>query len=151
MIGLLAGVGIPSGSIGVPPDRALLAFWPQALERLRVLLQLQQHLHRLVEFVGRNSGLIVPNEATEVQQVRDEITKLLELCLTPSSNASDGCRHLDSQTDQISHQLLSLMHRFQKRILLTASESKLHVLGISLLCMWVVSDNPQFRVVRFSL
>ncbi|VDN24678.1 unnamed protein product [Dibothriocephalus latus] len=68
-IGLLAGVGIPSGSIGVPPDRTLLAFWPKALERLKALLQLQQHLQRLVTFVLEKAGhshLFVPNEGMTV-------------------------------------------------------------------------------------
>ncbi|KAL7058643.1 hypothetical protein AAHC03_013131 [Spirometra sp. Aus1] len=141
-IGLLTGVGIPSGSIGVPPDRALSAFWPKAPERLRALYQLQQHLYSLVTFVLGKSGrshLFVPNEVTDLQQVKNDITKLLQLCLTPSSDSSNACRRLDSQTDNISRRLLSLMHRFQKRILLSAAESNLLTVGISIMFMWVIA------------
>nr|VZH91180.1 unnamed protein product [Spirometra erinaceieuropaei] len=142
VIGLLTGVGIPSGSIGVPPDRALSAFWPKAPERLRALYQLQQHLYSLVTFVLGKSGrshLFVPNEVTDLQQVKNDITKLLQLCPRPSSNSSNACRRLDSQTDNISRRLLSLMHRFQKRILLSAAESNLLTVGISIMFMWVIA------------
>ncbi|VDL95567.1 unnamed protein product [Schistocephalus solidus] len=142
LIGLLTGVGIPSGSIGVPSARTLLAFWPQALERLRVLLQLQQHLNHLVTFVLIKSGrshLFVPNEVADLQQVKNEIMGLLEVCSGPVSKSSNECGRLDSRTDQITRRLLSLMHRFQKRVLLSAVESNLQVVGISIIFMWVIA------------
>lgn len=49
MLGLLSGVGIPDGSIGVPPVRFLQAFWPEPLERYTVLLELVEHLRRLTK------------------------------------------------------------------------------------------------------
>ena len=49
MLGLLSGVGIPAGSIGVPPTRILQIFWPQPLERYNVLLDLLTHLRKLTK------------------------------------------------------------------------------------------------------
>ncbi len=44
LMGLVSGTGIPAGSIGVPSIRAVEAFWPTALSRARVLLDLLGHL-----------------------------------------------------------------------------------------------------------
>lgn len=65
MLGLLTGVGIPAGSIGVPPLRVLRTFWPQPFNRYVTLLELLEHLRKLTkctdtvcdhEFLTRGDG-----------------------------------------------------------------------------------------------
>lgn len=68
LIGLLMGVGIPAGSIGVPPFRAMQAFWSEPLSRYRAFEQLLRHLRDLAG-CGKgstsdcSSNALIPNES----------------------------------------------------------------------------------------
>ncbi|KAM7543063.1 hypothetical protein Aperf_G00000008659 [Anoplocephala perfoliata] len=142
MLGLLSGVGIPAGSIGVPPVRLLQAFWPEPLERYTVLLELTEHLRGLIKCSNDNceSEYLDTNDLDKLHVLYTRIEESVRMCSDNTSVSHQVCARMAVEKEQVTSQVVILLTAFQKRALLhTNRTTNVILIGILCLLMAVIS------------
>ncbi|VDM18591.1 unnamed protein product [Hydatigera taeniaeformis] len=146
MLGLLTGVGIPGGSIGVPPLRILQTFWSQPFHRYTVLLELLEHLRRLTKCTDAVCAheFLTEHDVVKLRQLYAEISSFVRLC---SANVSPHpvCGRMASEMEVVTAQVVNLLISFQRRTLLHAS-NKVDVGSVCFSCLVMAAISLSFLV-----
>ncbi|VDN96445.1 unnamed protein product [Rodentolepis nana] len=138
MLGLLFGVGIPANSIGVPPIRIIQTFWPEPLDRYKVLLELIEHLRSLTKCTDANceSEYLVTNEIIKLNALYTDIETLVRLCSVDVAIPHPTCAQMSIDKERVTSQVVNLLTAFQRRTLLhTNRSSSTNLVGFLCLLM----------------
>ncbi|KAL5970664.1 GPI ethanolamine phosphate transferase 2, partial [Taenia solium] len=146
MLGLLTGVGIPAGSIGVPPLRILQTFWPQPFNRYITLLELLEHLRKLTKCTDTvcDHEFLTRGDVVKLNQLHTEISSLVRLC-SATVPPHPVCHRMAAEMEEVTAQVVNLLIAFQRRTLLQAN-NKVDVSLVGFVCLVMAAISLSFLV-----
>ncbi|VUZ54638.1 unnamed protein product [Hymenolepis diminuta] len=137
-LGLLFGVGIPAGSIGVPPIQVIQTFWPEPLERYQVLLDLLEHLRSLMKCTDANceTEYLATDDLINLNALHTDIEVLVRICSADIPIPHPTCAQMSIDKEKVTSRVLNLVSAFQKRTLLhTNRRTNVNLVGF--LCLFL--------------
>ncbi|CDS37067.1 transferase [Echinococcus multilocularis] len=146
MLGLLTGVGIPAGSIGVPPLRVLQTFWPQPFHRYAILFELLEHLRKLTKCTDAacEHEFLTSSDVVKLNQLHSEISSLVRLC-SATVPPHPVCDRMATEMEKVTAQVVNLLTAFQRRTLLHTN-NKIAGGLVGFICLVMAAISVSFLV-----